>query len=204
MANIFLTADHHFGHSNTYAKFLVNGLPMRPFSSVDEMNEFMVARWNETVKPSDKVYHLGDVAMTRADIAIVGRCHGHKRLVRGNHDIFPMKYYTPFFEEIYGVRVLDRMILSHIPLHPESLNRWTANIHGHTHNNVPALHFGPQYLNVSVEATEYRPLAIEEVRQRVAAQKAYLAAFHEDPEGAYNDRFTFHGTNGHLLAVRFK
>ena len=80
--------------------------------------------------------------------------------------------YWPFFESIYGTRVFDDMILSHIPLHPESIKtKWTC-VHGHVHNNVPANHFGTKYHNVSCEVTGYRPLAVEEVRQRIKEQKA--------------------------------
>lgn len=150
---------------------------MRDFPSVEEMDEFMVQEHNKVVKPADKFYCLGDVAMSKKHILTMLRCNGHKRLVRGNHDIFPLKYYVgddkhpAVFEEVYGTRVFEDMILSHIPIHPESLkDRWT-NVHGHVHSNVPALHFGVKYLNVSVEVTGFRPLAIEEVRQRIKDQK---------------------------------
>lgn len=175
MANIFVTSDHHFGHANIL-NFVTNttGERMRPWTDVDEMNEALIDAWNRVVRPQDKVYHLGDVAMHRKFIPLIGRCNGHKRLVRGNHDIFPTKYYLPFFEEIYATRVFDDMILSHIPLHPESVkSRWT-NIHGHCHSNIPELHFGPKYLNVCVEVTNWAPLAIEEVRQLIHWQQFEL------------------------------
>lgn len=171
-------SDPHFGH----AECLNFDVPdfdspwqtkkMRPFASVEEMDEFIVQETNKVVRPQDKLYILGDVAMKRKHIATVGRLNGHKRLVRGNHDIFPTKHYLPFFEDIYGVRVFDDMILSHIPLHPESVKRFWTNVHGHVHCNVPPLHFGPKYLNISVEVTGYRPLSHEEVRQRIRTQQA--------------------------------
>lgn len=144
---------------------------MRSFSSVEEMDEFMIDQWNAVVKTSDKVYHLGDVSMKKKSIATVGRCNGHKRLVRGNHDIFPTKEYLPYFEDIYGTRVFEDMVLSHIPLHPESVRMNWTNVHGHNHNNRGQA-LGVKYLNVCVELTDYRPLAIEEVRQRIREQKA--------------------------------
>jgi calcineurin-like phosphoesterase family protein len=192
MANIFFGSDPHFGHANMM-KFIVHALDcpkrlpglnegateascdcpkMRPFASVEEMDEFMVQEHNKIVRPPDKFYCLGDVAIGKNHIKTIGRLNGHKRLVRGNHDIFPDKYYTPFFESIYGSRVFEDMILTHIPIHPESLKQKWTNVHGHVHNNVPALHFGVKYLNISVEVTDYRPLAIEEVRQRIRDQKA--------------------------------
>lgn len=170
MANIFGISDTHFKHANILKFLLADGSRMRPFSSVEEMDEFMIQEWNKIVRPQDKVYHFGDVAMARDGIAQVGRCNGHKRLVRGNHDSYPDKYYTPYFEAIYGTRVIDGLLFSHIPVHPESLRHGTTNVHGHVHNNVPALHFGPNYLNISVEVTEYRPLSLEEIKQRARKQ----------------------------------
>ena len=54
---IFFTSDTHFGHGGAL------GLYRRPFASVAAMNEGLVERWNEAVKPEDVVWHLGDFAI---------------------------------------------------------------------------------------------------------------------------------------------
>lgn len=173
MADIFLISDTHFTHRNILTFLQSNGEKMRPFDTVEEMDEHMIQCWNSVVRLQDKVYHLGDVALKRKDIALIQRCNGHKRLVRGNHDIYPTKdYLAAGFEEIYATRVLDGLIFSHIPIHPESLGRFGANVHGHVHNNVPALHFGPRYLNVSVEVINYTPVSLDEVKRLVQQQQS--------------------------------
>lgn len=169
MAELWFISDTHFSHTNIikYAN--------RPFSSAAEMDEMMVQRWNEVVKPPDHVYHLGDLCICRPKhIAhILTRLNGHKRLVRGNHDIFKTSEYWEFFEEIHGVRVLDNFIFTHIPIHPHSVGRFRANVHGHTHEyEVQKEEMGVQkkdnrYLNICVEHTHYRPISLEEIRQRV-------------------------------------
>jgi calcineurin-like phosphoesterase family protein len=190
LAEIFIVSDTHFSHAATFSKFKVHTpycpanvavpvdepLPcdcpfMRPFSSVEEMDETMIANWNKVVRPQDKVYHLGDVAMKAANIMKLQQCNGHKRLVRGNHDIFDDKYYRSHFEAIYGTRLLDGLLLSHIPVHPDSLRYDWVNVHGHVHNNIDKHHFGPKYHNVSVEVTDYRPLTLGEVKERIKAQQ---------------------------------
>lgn len=171
MANIFIVSDTHFGHEATWRYFKDNdGNPLRPFTSTEEMDETMVENWNKVVKPSDKVYHLGDVTMRKPNLEIVKRLNGHKRLVRGNHDIFATKAYVMVgLSEIYGVRVLDNMVFTHIPIHVESIGRWAlGNVHGHLHINKLA---DPRYLNVSVEQINYTPLSLEEVKQRLKAQQ---------------------------------
>lgn len=78
----YFTADLHLGHEN------IIRYTGRPFLSVDEMDEALVAAWNDRVGPGDEVWVLGDVAMGRIDrsLALVGRMAGTKRLVVGNHD----------------------------------------------------------------------------------------------------------------------
>lgn len=156
MANIFVISDTHFGHAN------IIEYCGRPFSSTEEMDEAMVDRWNATVRPQDHVYHLGDVAMKRANLAIVGRLKGQKRLVFGNHDIYDAKdYLNAGFQKLCGMRVLDGMLLTHVPIHPGSIGRFVANIHGHVHNNEALLF---PYVNMSVEVIDYTPVSLESIR----------------------------------------
>ena len=169
MANIFFISDTHFGHANILNFKRDDGSPLRDFPCVEEMDQHIIDRWNSVVRPQDHVYHLGDVAMNQKYVATVQRCAGHKRLVRGNHDIYRTKIYLPFFDEIYGIRVLDGIIFTHIPIHPESLGRFKANIHGHTHGSPPGK-FGERYINVSVEALDdYTPVSLEDLKKRLSS-----------------------------------
>lgn len=164
---IWIISDTHFGHEN------IIRYCARPFASAAEMDEVMVERWNKVVKPSDHVYHLGDVAMKWQQMdAVMPRLNGKKRLVRGNHDIFETKRYSKWFAEIYGIRVLNGMIMTHIPIHPDSMSRFRANIHGHVHNSTALTY---PYVNVSVEAINYTPVSLEEVSARVEAQRLVKA-----------------------------
>lgn len=164
--DIWLISDTHFGHSGILNFFQPDGITkLRPFSTVEEMDDIMVENWNLLVKPHDRVYHLGDVVINRKALKTVARLNGKKRLVRGNHDIFRTKEYIEHFEEIYGVYVMEDMILSHIPLARESITkRFGTNVHGHTHgNSIP----DPAYLCVCVEHIGFRPIHIDEVRDRI-------------------------------------
>lgn len=184
----FLISDTHFGHTNSWAVFKNDdGSPLRPFSSTEEMNEFMVQQWNSKVNPQDTVYHLGDVVINKKYLNIISRLNGKKRLIRGNHDIFKDQMYRDVgFQKIYGVRVfVDKFILSHIPLHPDCItDRFKFNVHGHLHGNrVLDLPRGkiatssnkkqfidPRYFSVCVEQTNYSPLAFEEVEKLIEDQ----------------------------------
>jgi len=87
--NTFIISDTHFSHENILTFNREDGQKVRPgFSSFEEMDEYIVNKWNSVVKPQDKVYHLGDVVMKKRYIDVVKRLNGRKRLIMGNHDIF--------------------------------------------------------------------------------------------------------------------
>jgi hypothetical protein len=143
------------------------------------MDEFMVEAWNAKVRPNDKVYHLGDVVINRKALKIMSRLNGDKVLIRGNHDIFPDVEYRRYFRELRAYHVMNGMILSHIPLHPESLGRFGVNIHGHLHANRvmrDLAHCGRldqidvRYHNVCVEQTDFAPILFEDVIRRIEAE----------------------------------
>ena len=90
MPNIFLIADTHFAHQNMYTFTNYDGTRCVPWDTAEEGDEFMVDRWNAVVRPEDKVYHLGDVAMHKAGLA-TWRLNGTKVLIRGNHDIYKLR-----------------------------------------------------------------------------------------------------------------
>ena len=179
MSNIFLVSDTHFGHAGVCRFMREDGVTkLRPWDDPAEMDEAMVKLWNETVRPNDKVYHLGDVVINRKALQIMHRLNGDKVLIKGNHDIFRLDEYTPFFRDIRGYHVLNGLILSHIPVHEESLARFGCNIHGHLHSNrvMKVKHKGaapeidPRYFCACVEQTEFKPIAFEEVMKRVKEQ----------------------------------
>lgn len=192
MSNIWVISDTHFGHENIikYAG--------RPFNSAAHMDAELIANWNALVRPNDHIYHLGDVSMSRkgseqaAFIKLIKSLKGHKRLLLGNHDHFPAKVYLDAgFEKIVGTgRWIDDLLFSHYPVHPGSLGRNIANVHGHIHEqdspasavfegyetvwNEDSSHLKGQvqpYINVCVEKTNYFPIAIEDIKKEVRRQR---------------------------------
>ena len=136
MPSVFLVSDTHFGHTGVCRFTRNDGVTkLRPWDDADEMDEAMVKAWNERVKPTDKVYHLGDVVIARKSLKIMERLNGDKVLIRGNHDIYKDEDYSKYFRSIRAYHVMNGMILSHIPLHSDSMGRFGTNIHGHTHAN---------------------------------------------------------------------
>lgn len=163
---IYLTSDLHFGHKN------IIKLTNRPFSDVHEMNETLIKNWNNTIKPQDTIYILGDLCfkMTLEEShKIIQRLNGKKILIRGNHD---KQYDEGLFQDICDYKELkynkQLFILSHYPF--EEWNHFFSgaiHLHGHQHNhsdyNYKMKLKGFKRYDVGVDANMYRPVSIEDV-----------------------------------------
>lgn len=179
--DIWVISDTHFRHKNILTfRDISTGKLVRgdDFASVDEMDEHMIERWNSVVKTGDLVYHLGDVVMGNREWfkANWPRLRGSKRLILGNHDEGKFLATGGFFAKVGMWRMFPEfgLMFSHVPLHESSLLRLRErggkypdncetllNVHGHIHQNPSPP--GP-YRNVSVEAINYTPINIEELR----------------------------------------
>lgn len=183
MGNIFFTSDTHFGHRRIleYSK--------RPFSSIEEHDEALITRWNETVGKNDEVYHLGDFALVNANkwADIVGRLNGRIHLIIGNHDEEKLKTHNhDLFAEVSFFQHLNidgvKIYACHYPLlcfdGEDVPSVW--NLYGHVHSgpgcgafDLPRLEytFRNQY-DVGVDNNDYRPVSFEEVRQIINSRFA--------------------------------
>ena len=173
MPAVFLVSDTHFGHAGV-CHFLQNDgvTKLRPWNNPEEMDEEMIRRWNDRVRPNDKVYHLGDVVINRRALKTLARLNGDKVLIKGNHDIFRLEEYTPYFRDIRGYHVMNGMILSHIPVHEESLGRFGTNIHGHLHSNrvMKDGQIDSRYQCVCVEQIDFTPILFEDLIKKIEAE----------------------------------
>ena len=187
MPAVFLVSDTHFGHAGV-CKFTHPDDPevkLRPWDDADEMDEEMIRRWNDRVRPNDKVYHLGDVVINRKALKTLARLNGDKVLIRGNHDIFRDDEYREHFRELRAYHVMNGLILSHIPVHEASLGRFGCNIHGHLHASrvkkargvdartgeiLYGTEIDPRYWCACVEQTDFAPILFEDALKKITEQ----------------------------------
>lgn len=171
----FLVSDTHFGHDNMYRFTNYDGTRVRPWAdNSTDGDAIMVERWNSVVRPEDRVYHLGDVAIPRRGLKVLQQLNGRLILIKGNHDIFKLKEYAEYFEDIRGSWKLDKFILTHVPIHQDSVAGWCrAVIHGHLHGNRVQRRTwwgktveDTRYFNVSVEQINITPIDFEEIRAK--------------------------------------
>jgi calcineurin-like phosphoesterase family protein len=187
MPRVFLYSDPHFSHGGVCRFLRSDGITkLRPWDNPEEMDDELVRRFNERVGVNDKCYFLGDVAINRRGLQVLNRLNCRDLvLIKGNHDIFKLEDYTQYFRDIRGYHVMNGLILSHVPVHSESLARFGANIHGHLHANrvmkpsgVDAVtgeilyskEIDPRYFNVSVEQIDFTPILFEETCKKIVEQ----------------------------------
>ena len=156
----YFTSDTHYFH--------VNVIPYcdRPFSSIEEMNETLVANFNARVTPADTTYLLGDFALgPSSNVALVrALLNGRIILIRGNHDRKRNFMLNSGFDEVHKELVIElggkRVYLHHQPM-PQ--HHWQgADLHfcGHVHNKW-VLRDG--IYNVGVDVRGFRPVTMEEI-----------------------------------------
>lgn len=141
----WFTSDLHFGHKNII-KYC-----NRPFDSVEEMDEALVANWNAHVAPDDVVWNLGDVAFcctTEHVRALLLHLNGHHRFIRGNHDDavdeltnraqLPAKFDYRRANDILEVQVDGQaIVLCHYPMRSwRHCQRGVWHLFGHVHGTL--------------------------------------------------------------------
>ena len=198
MGEIFITSDTHFCH---IPEFLWQP---RGFKSVEEMNEAIVERWNNVVKSEDKVWHLGDIALSDTEKAIkyINQLNGEIMWIGGNHDSANrIKLILQECPRIFwiGWASLTKIgkiscYLSHYPTFTANydekhFSQHVINLHAHTHQKTNFLNpTNPFMYHVGMDSHNCTPIhietAINEVRQRwndMQSQKISIRELYDYP-----------------------
>jgi calcineurin-like phosphoesterase family protein len=156
---IFFTSDTHWGDHRTL------NIGKRPFASVTEMDDALLAHWNASVAPDDVVWHLGDVARKPADVAgLLARLNGTKHLLCGNNDP-PATLAAPGWASTgdYAELEVDGrfLVLGHYPFRSwNRQGRGAINLHGHSHGRLKPV---PRQFDVGVDPRGFRPVTLDDL-----------------------------------------
>jgi calcineurin-like phosphoesterase family protein len=162
MPDMWFTSDTHYGHTN------IIRYCGRPFTSTKEMDEAMVERWNKVVKPSDFVYHLGDLIMGQRigerATALRARLNGKITLVLGNHDRGIKVYHDAGFDAVVRWRRLwlDAGLVwmrHHPPQRPmDEHAEYRLMLCGHVHEKWKQK---GKLVNVGVDQWDFTPVHLD-------------------------------------------
>lgn len=166
----FFTSDNHFGHKNIL-KF-----ENRPFSTVEEMDEYMIKQWNNKVSNNDIVYILGDFSFYNKikTNEILEMLNGKKILITGNHDksALECKYRFEYISPLHEIKINKiNVVLCHYPMLKWNKSHYgSIQLHGHTHSNLMGI--TNQY-NVGVDINNLVPCELEEIIYNNERNKGY-------------------------------
>lgn len=177
----FFTSDTHFFHSRIIQYCL------RPFANATDMNEQLIANWNNVVTPDDVVYHLGDFAFGDANGVdrVMRRLNfKHFHFVKGNHD-------EPFCDWYHSNKD-DTYLAPKVSLYPSHLeakiegNKFTLchyamrtwneshrsalHLYGHSHGTLPDDPNSKSF-DVGVDCHNFAPISLERVLHLMSKKK---------------------------------
>ncbi len=181
---IYFTADLHLGHANII-KYC-----NRPFANVQEMDEAIITRWNETVGPTDQVYILGDLTLGQYTEAVNYLCKlsGAIYMQPGSHDRWLDQQAASWPEHVtvipplYSLETPTEIAPKHSPGFPllivlchYAMRRWdrshygSLHLFGHSHGGLGRQPIG-RSMDIGVDCWDFRPVSLETVKKVLLAQ----------------------------------
>lgn len=181
MSRIFFTSDLHFGH-----KHIVKFCPKTrsQFKTVQEMDEFLISTWNDTIKSKDDIIvHVGDFSFYREyskNIELLNSLNGKIILIKGNHDEFldvesRVLNDCKNLSEITSYKEINfnktKICIFHYPMMEwNKMRHGSIHIHGHLHGTPSGLE-KYRTLDVGFDATERVLITLEEVYERTISKE---------------------------------
>ena len=168
---VFLTSDIHWFHKGIiqHAK--------RPFASIEEMHEVIIANWNRVVGPNDDVYYVGDFTFgSHGDTRkLRARLNGRIHLILGNHDkkIDKIKDLFVWVKDVYMLKVPDpdapdgqnqRIFLSHYAHRVWDRSHYGVwHCYGHSHGNLEQ-DWNSKSTDVGVDCWNFTPVSYQQLK----------------------------------------
>lgn len=173
MQKIWFCSDYHFnhGHCDHITGEKKGALKWRQqYSSVEEMNEFIIQIHNSLVAPIDIVYHVGDFIWRGDPVEMLTRLHGNFYIISGNHDHkfdFTLKRKVMHVKNVhYEIKIRNQDItLCHYPMLTWNRSHWDAwHLYGHHHTPLPEHLQSGKKMNVNFDVL-HRPIEFDEVNE---------------------------------------
>jgi calcineurin-like phosphoesterase family protein len=173
----YFTSDLHFYDPGIMA------YAERPYGTVQEMNDDLIARFINKTRDASEIYVLGDIFGGRQPDAPLAACREIMRalgitsrpfhLITGNHDhLTPAEYEEVGFRSVKAQDFIEmgemKVMLTHDPCMVQA--RGTLAICGHIHtlfseNWQPARN--TYTVNVAVEVRNYEPVSEREILELI-------------------------------------
>ena len=149
----FFTADEHYGHERIIQYCL------RPFDSVEEMDDEIIKNHNAMVGMEDVVVHAGDFTLLakKGAESYQRRLNGQHIFIKGSHD-----YWNKDLPYMWEKKIGDIYVVAcHYAMRTWPRSRYKSLlVHGHSHGKLPL--FDNSY-DVGVDNNSYYPIPLEKI-----------------------------------------
>ena len=152
----FFTSDEHYGHSKV---LLYNN---RPFDSIKEMDEGIIANHNSVVSKDDVTIHAGDFCWlnNKAEVhkKYISRLNGNHILLIGSHDHWqPDSAHYIWRKRIEG----NLIVVCHYSMRTWECSHYNSwQLYGHSHGMLEPV--GKQH-DIGVDNNNYYPVSFTEI-----------------------------------------
>jgi calcineurin-like phosphoesterase family protein len=181
---IYFTSDTHFGHEAMMRPEFCN----RPGVNRDEMDDFIIDAWNETVPDDGHIYILGDFSFRNREETedIIEQLNGYKYLIEGNHDARMARSTKDMFEwskPYHELRALWdggklRICLGHYAMRHWNQGHYGSwNLHGHSHGSLPP---NGRQLDVGVDTNGMKPYTFYDVAKIMEKREPWQPDHHKN------------------------
>ena len=188
MAEVYITSDSHYAHSNCCRGISTWKSGFRDFDTLEQMNNAIVDNINDRVSENDTLYHLGDWSFGGVENVEIFRkriiCK-NIHLIYGNHDENIMKdtglqsLFSSTDHVFTGYIGKTFFHLSHYAhrVWPKS-HKGSIHLYGHSHGSIPDF---SKSMDVGVDChPEFRPFHINEVIQKMSKIEIVKVDHHGD------------------------
>lgn len=162
MSANYLIGDTHFGHGDISNKFRTQ------FLSDEHHDQTIHQNIMNCSGKRNNLYLLGDIFFKQSEFVKLdeyAKYFNTVRIMLGNHDHKTLSKYAAQFDNVSCHGIIKRWgyWLSHAPVYPQELYRGKS-IHGHVHANTVE---DSRYFNCSCENIDYKPIGLDEIRQKL-------------------------------------
>lgn len=190
---IFFTADLHLNHEKVIL------FTTRPFKSIVEHDEYVIARINNRVGQKDRLYVLGDVSWRAVGQELGKIVCKDIHLIWGNHDRQNFGKWFKTAEDVTEIKIGEQKVfLSHYPhaFWPSS-HRGSMHLYGHCHSQreetLDKAFPGRRSMDVGIDNAwkllgEYCPFSEGEIMDILGPRPGHDSVeYYEANHGAWND-----------------
>lgn len=170
---IYFTANQQFGRKGAIKAY------QRPFTSIEEMNDYLIDNWNSTVEPNDIVFVLGNLTWDPETAEmIIQNLNGNIILLPGEWDgamqdlIETTKPDITLIDNAIKLEKKLKLCMSYWPLEtwPNKKLGWSSII-GHPGKSFKTNH-KINRINVSCDYWDYKPVQVKRILQLFEELKA--------------------------------